>query len=128
MKKVTLPQRKQQSEDQLPETLEDAHVQLVKRLQCIKNISRKVEIENLLESLELKHDIENQPANIRVRDSISNDLLEENSKEDEMLRWKLAESDMPALPMYGQSNEMSRLVAEQSESKTVSQQHRFISS
>ena len=59
MKKVTLPQRKQQSEDQLPETLEDAHVQLVKRLQCIKNISRKVEIENLLESLELKHDIEN---------------------------------------------------------------------
>ena len=54
-----------------------------------------------MESLELKHDIENQPANIRVRDSISNDLLEENSKEDEMLRWKLAESDMPALPMYG---------------------------
>ena len=76
----------------------------------------------------MKHDIENQPANIRVKDSISNDLLEENSKEDEMLRWKLAESDMPALPMYGQSNEMSRLVAEQSESKTQSQQHRFISS
>ena len=76
----------------------------------------------------MKHDIEHQPANINVRDSISNDLLEENSKEDEMLRWKLAESDMPALPMYGQSNEMSRLVAEQSESKTVSKEHRFISS
>ena len=29
-----------------------------KRLQCIKNITRKVEIENLLESLEMKRDLE----------------------------------------------------------------------
>ena len=85
----------------MPESLEDAHIQLVKRLQCIKNITRKVEIENLLESLEMKHDLETHNPGARFNESISNDLLEENSNQDELLRWKLAESDLPAPPMYG---------------------------
>ena len=127
MKQKTQP-KQTKVEDRLPESLEDAHVQLVKRLQCLKNIARKVEIENLLESLEMKHDLDSHRKGPGTGHSISNDLLKEDSDHDEMLRWKLAESDMPAPPKYRQSNDMSRLVAEQSESKSVSQHHRFMSS
>ena len=70
----------------MPESLEDAHVQLVRRLQCLKNIARKVEIENLLESLEMKHNLESQQKGPMIRDSISNDLLKEDSDKNEMLK------------------------------------------
>jgi len=78
----------------------------------MKKIPRQVELDKLQESMEINDALgssdNDDMVDINMLQNLSNDDFDDVQREEdeqEVLEWRLIDSEMPALPMYGKASD-----------------------